>query len=244
MEAITAKREELQRITEEKKAAAGDAMQLVAVKKREQRAKAELAALEEAHKAATYTPEPPTDKAELMAGLEKYRAEWQGRVDKINADIAEADAEADRIEKEMQEATAAADTKTMVEFANRLEEIKAAKVHMMEMQNRAKAMPIYPAGAAAEEWQEICQRLMPEWKNRIAEMRVFAAAYTAAADAFLEMERLIQDVRRELQSIEGGYYDSVFTKGESSKGMTIDEKYARVIANVVDGNPLLPGRVI
>ena len=73
MKAIKEKSAEIAAITKEKEAASDNAVKLVAIEKRERRAKSELEALQTAYKAVTYTPPEPTDQQELLQGLEKYQ---------------------------------------------------------------------------------------------------------------------------------------------------------------------------
>ena len=160
--AITAKQAEIEAIEQEKKAAAGDAAQAVAAEKKERRARAELAALETALSAATYTPPEPTDRAELLQGLDKYEAEHKARTDKIKAEISAAEAEAAQIEKDLQAAAEAADAKATISLSGRKEEIEATEGHLLEILQRAESLPVYPAGAIDEEWAALCARLLPE----------------------------------------------------------------------------------
>ena len=225
--AITAKQAEIEAIAGEIKAAAGDAAATVAAEKKDRRARAELAALETAHRAATYTPPEPTDRQELLQGLEKYEAEHKARIDKIKAEIAAADKEAAEVGQGLQEAAEAADTKKTISLSGRKEEIEATKGHLLEMLQRAESLPVYPAGAIDEEWAALCARLLPEYENRLAEVKTLAEAYKAAADSLLQMQDAIMDARAEMskRGKDGAQLPTIFTKDRTAEGLTIEPTY-------------------
>lgn len=240
--AIAAKQAEIESIAEEIKAAAGDAAQTVAAEKKARRARAELAALETAHRAATYTPPEPTDRAELLQGLDKYEAEHKARIDKIKAEIAAADKEAAQIETGLQDAAEKADAKKTISLSGRKEELQAEKRHLLEMLERAEALPIYPAGAIREEWAAVCKRLLPEYENRLAEIKTLAGAYKAAADSVLQMQAAIMDARAEMSRRAGGeQLPTIFTKDKTAEALTVDKTYLARLNNMfspLTGQPI------
>lgn len=224
--AIIAKQAEIEAIAQELEAAAGDAAQYVAAEKKDRRARAELAALQTAHEAASYMPPEPTDREELLQGLEKYKADHKARIDKITAEIRATESELTEIEIGLQDAAEKADTARTIKLSGKKEELQAAKGHLLEMLNRAAAMPVYPAGAIREEWQAICTRLLPEFENRVQELATLAGAYKAAADSLLTMQQTIMDVREQLERTAGGeYLPTVFTAGKTSDELIVNKVY-------------------
>ena len=168
--AINAKKEELGKIREEKKTYKDDVTSLVAYEKKEQRAAGELEALKKAFEAANYKPEPPTDKAELMQGLDKYKREWKSRIEKIKADIENNESEKKELENLLNKSAAEADSEKTIKLSNRLEEVKAATSHLAEMLARAEAIPIYPQGAIREEWDKIVRLCCLNGKTDLAKL--------------------------------------------------------------------------
>ena len=102
--AIKDTRAELAAIQREKQAAANDPERLVLAEKRERRTSGTLAALERAKAAAEYTPPEPTDRAELLAGFQKYRDAKAGKVAKVAASIAAAERERAETDRALQRA--------------------------------------------------------------------------------------------------------------------------------------------
>lgn len=226
--AITAKEAELSALATERKAAeaAGDAQKTVEAEKKERRAAAQLDALKTAHRAATYTPPEPTDREELLKPLQKYQQAYNERLQTIRDSIAEADRMAAEIEKGLQEAAEKADTDQTLLLSAQRETTAAEKKQLAEMQERAKAIPVYPAGAIADEWAAICEKAKPEWDNRIMEIQTLAAAYTAAADALFQMHGALLDARKEYEGRQGGApLATFFTLGGEPDGMTINKTY-------------------
>ena len=230
--AIKEKQAELEKIREEKKACKDDVTSLVAYEKKDQRVAGELKALEKAFEAASYKPEPPTDKAELMQGLEKYKQEWKDRINKINAEIDDNENEQKELEALLGKAAVEAETGKTIELSNRLDEVKIAKGHLLEMLARAESIPVYPQGAIREEWDKICQALLPEWENRLSEVATFADAYIESTNALLTMRDTIQDVRKELEQIEGTQFSPFFTVGRNADDLMIDKPYAAKLQNM------------
>ncbi|MBR3422821.1 MAG: hypothetical protein IKG98_12300 [Ruminococcus sp.] len=230
--AIKAKEKEIVAIMTEKEAAANDAVKLVAAEKKERRAKSELEALQTVYKAATYTPPAPTDQQELLAGLIKYQEIWDDRVKLIKVKISEIDAEAAEIEKALEQAAETADAERTIELSNRRNEIKATREHLIDMLQRAEALPLYPDGAIQSEWDEICNKLRPEWDNKVMELKVLAKAYKSAADALIQMNDTIKTVRDTLEKKQGGaYFAKFFTVGESGEDMIVEKPYiSRIIS--------------
>lgn len=231
--AIEAKQEEIAAIEKEKEAAADNVAELVAVEKKERRAKSELEALKTAYTAATYTPPAPTDLQELLAGLDKYKKAWNDRTNSIKAKIAELNAEAVEIERGLDKAAEEADTAKTLELANRREENKVARKHLSEMLERAEAVPLYPDGAIQSEWEEICKKLRPEWNNRIIAVKVLAAAYKSAAESLIQMNGTMLSVRNALEKAQDGeFLYSDYTFGETGEDMTIEHPYNARIKSI------------
>lgn len=231
--AIKAKEKEIAAITAEKEAAADDAVKLVEAEKKERRAKSELEALQTVYKAATYTPPAPTDQQELLAGLNKYQEIWDDRVKLIRVKISEIDAESTEIEKAFEQATEAADTKSVIELSNRRNENKATREHLLDMLQKAEALPVYPDGAIQSEWDEICSKLRPEWDNKVMELKVLAKAYKTTAESLIQMNETIKAVRSDLERKQGGeYFSKFFTIGESGADMIVEKPYISRITSI------------
>lgn len=241
-EAIEAKKDELKAAAAEIKAAAGDAYKTVAAEKKERRARAELDALETAYRAATYTPPEPTDRAELLQGLVKYEADYNARLEKIRASIAETDEKAAQIEREMQQAAMDADANATLELANQREENTAARAHLLEMLERAQALPVYPEGAISDEWEKVCAGLLPQWENLILEVKTLATAYKTAATALLTMKDTVESTRAEMNRRAGGAVcRTIFTTGRDAEGMSVEKNYHALIHSIfspITGQPI------
>ncbi len=231
--AIKAKEKEIAEIMNEKEAAADDAVKLVEAEKKERRAKSELEALQTVYNAATYTPPAPTDQQELLAGLNKYQEIWDDRVKLIRVKISEVDAETAEVEKALDKATEEADTNRTIELSNRRNENKATKEHLLDMLQRAEALPVFPDGAIQSEWDEICNKLRPEWDNKVMELKVLAKAYKTAAEALIQMNDTIKAVRSDLERKQGGeYFSKFFTVGENGADMIVEKPYISRITSI------------
>ena len=236
--AITAKQAEIETIGQEVKAAAGDVAAVVAAEKKDRRARAELEALQTAYKAATYQPPEPTDTEELLKGLLPYQEKYNQRLDTIRESIAEADRNAAEIEKGLQDAAEQADAKKTILLSGQKEENKAARKHLEEMLTRAMALPVYPEGAIEKEWAAVCGDLLPEWENKLLEVRTLAEAYKTAAESLLQMNETIKAARAEFMRRAGNEACSrFFTAGKDAEGMTIDKTYLARISNIF--NPII-----
>lgn len=224
--AIKAKEAELASIIEEKRTVTDNAIELVAVEKRERRAKSELEALQTAYKAVTYTPPEPTDQQELLQGLEKYQKQWNNRVNTIKSKIAEVDAEAIEIEKALEQATMAADTERAIDLSNRRNENKATRVHLSDMLERAEQIPVYSREDIKHEWEKICNEIRPEWDNKIMVLKKLTEAYKSAVTSLSQLNSTLKSVRKVLESKQGGeWLESSFTNGETGSDMVIDNSY-------------------
>lgn len=226
MKAIKEKSAEIAAITKEKEAVADNAVKLVAIEKKERRAKSELEALETAYKAATYTPPEPTDLQELLQGLEKYQKKWNDRVNTIKSKIAEVDAEAIEIEKALDQATEAADTKRAVELSNQRNENRETRVHLSEMLERAEQIPVYSREDIKHEWEKICNIIRPEWDNKLMVLKTLTEAYKSAVTSLSQLNDTLKSVRKVLESKQNGeWLASSFTDGETGNDMVIDNSY-------------------
>lgn len=242
-DAIRDKEAEIAAIADELKEAAGDAAKTVAAEKRQRRATAELEALKTAQKAASYVPPEPTDRQEILEGLNKYTESHAARIGKIKESIADADKEAAEIETQLEKAAEDADAAATVKLSNRREELKETKRHLSEMLTRAQGLPVYPDGALLEEWQGICDRLKPEWDNRVMEVRTLATAYRAAADALIQMADTIKGARDDIERRGSGIYcPSYFTPGGNSDPLTVEKAYMTRLHGIY--SDVMSGRTI
>ena len=231
--ALTEKQAALDAIPEELEAASGDVVKTVAIEKKARRLKADISALETAYRAATYRPPEPTDKEELLQGLKKYEEAHQARIDSIKADIAKLKEVADQIERDLNQAAMDADATATIELSGKREENSAALDHLNDMLARAEAIPVYPEGSLSDEWGAICKELMPEWENRLLELKTLAQAYKAAASSLIDMSQLIKDIRADLNRKAGmPVCGTVFTQGRSSDGLAINNTYYNAILSI------------
>jgi len=227
--AIKDTRAELAAIQREKQAAANDPERLVLAEKRERRTAGALAALERAKAAAEYKPPEPTDKAELLAGFQKYRDAKAGKVAKVAASIAAAEQEQRETARALQQAAEDCDTEKTVELSEKRGELESRLKHLAEMRERVNALPVYPDGAIAEEWAAICERALPDWKKAILQVETLAAEYKAACAGLLALHDTLQAVREDIKQISAAdgqtppYFPPVFTAGLDSSRLIVSK---------------------
>ena len=100
-----------------------------------------------------------------------------------------------------------------------------------------KAIKAKEAEIAAILWEEICEKVRPEWDNKIMNLKIITAAYKEAANALLQMEFTIKSVRNFLEKKQGGErLNSSFTFYENGDDMTIEGTYNTRIKGIC--NPL------
>lgn len=217
--AIKDTRAELAAVQQEKTAAANDAGRLVLAEKKERRIAETLAALEQAKAAATYTPPEPTDRAELMAGFQKYRDAKAEKVAKVAAEIRTTEQERAQIFRDLQQAAEDCDTEKTVELSEKRAELESKLEHLAEMRERVAALPVYPDGAIMQEWAAICEKTLPDWRRRVLQVETLAAEYRAACAGLLAMHDTLKGVREEIRRMveAEGYappqFSPVFTAG-------------------------------
>lgn len=227
--AIKDTRAELAAIRKEKQAAVNDPERLVLMEKRERRTAGTLAALEQAKTVTEYSPPEPTDRAELLAGFQKYRDAKEDKVAKVAAKISAAEREQRETARALQQAAEDCDTEKTVELSEKRDELESRLKHLREMQTRVNALPVYPDGAISEEWAAICERAMPEWKRAVLQVETLAAAYKAACAGLLAMHDTLKAVRAEINSMEAaeGYaphnFSPVFTVGLDSSRLVVSK---------------------
>ena len=227
--AISDTRAELAAIRQEKAAAEADndPERLVLAEKQERRKVEALAALERTMTAATYKPPVPTDRAELLQGFQKYRDEKAAKLAKVNAAIRAAEREQQDTANALHRATAHCDTEKAVELSEKRAELESRLKHLAEMRQRVEALPLYPAGAFAEEWAAICEKMLPDWKKQVLQVETLAAEYTAACAALLGMYDTLNAVRDDIgrmaaaEKMEMPFFAPVFTVGLNSEKLTV-----------------------
>ena len=231
--AITAKKEEISLLKAELKTVESDAVKTVNTERKLQSAISELEALETALEAASYTQPTPTEQETLLQGLEKYKTEWQERINKIRADIEKSDETIAQIEKELNQAALDADATATLELSHKKEFEKDLQVHLVEMLARAEALPLYPENAISEEWAEICKGILPKWEGLIEQIRIFAEAYTKAVNALVELSMTLKATRTQLEN-EAGYNacQSLLTIDRTAEGLTIEAAARAKINNI------------
>lgn len=226
--AIKDTRAELAAIQREKLAAADNPERLVLAEKRERRTSGTLAALERAKAAAEYTPPEPTDRADLLAGFQKYRDAKAGKVARVAASIA-AERERAETDRALQRAAEDCDTEKTVELSEKRGELESRLKHLKEMRERVNALPVYPDGAIMEEWAAICEKTLPDWKKAVLLVETLAAEYKAACASLSAMRDTLQAVREEvkgLYSVDGKtvpFFPPVFTAGLDSSRLTVSK---------------------
>lgn len=226
--AIKDTRAELTAVQQEKAVAANDAGRLVLAEKKERRIAGTLTALEQAKAAATYTPPEPTDRAELMAGFQKYREAKAEKVAKVAAEIRTAERERAQISRDLQQAAKDCDTKKTVELSEKRAELESKLEHLAEMRERVTALPVYPDDAIMHEWAAICEKTLPDWRRRVLQVETLAAEYTAACRELLEMYETLKTVRSDIEHLaraegDAPYFPPVFTAGLDTKRLTIQK---------------------
>lgn len=227
--AIKDTRAELAAIQREKQTAANDPERLVLAEKRERRTSGTLAALERAKAAAEYKPPEPTDRAELLAGFQKYRDAKAGKVAKVAASIAAAEREQRETARALQQAAVDCDTEKTVELSEKQVELESRLKHLAEMRERVNALPLYPDGAIMEEWAAICERTLPDWKKAVLQVETLAAEYKAACAGLLALHDTLQAVRAEIgemvkaQGYAAPYFPPVFTAGLDSSRLVVSK---------------------
>ena len=243
--AIKDKQDELNGIRQEIKAAGDDVSLKVAAEKKERRACSELASLSAALSAANYTPSAPTDQEELLEGLQKYQKEYFDRINKIKADIAAADQKADQIERDWQQAVMDADSTASIELAGQREDAAAERRYLQQMLEQAEALPVYPEGAISQEWYSICDKLLPEWQNKVTALKELTGAYIRAANDMLAMKDTIKGVRSTLERMRGGQqFEPFFTEDQDEQGLIIPDRCIRQVVSVFLKNAMIGERRI
>lgn len=211
------------------KAAASDPEKRVRAEKHEKKIAAQIAALEQAKAAAEYIPPEPADKAELLECLTPYKAGKAEKIEKAEKTIADLQQERQQIAAALQEATGAADAGKVISLSEQRDENAKKLQYAQEMLTNVKALPLYPAGAIAEQWDEIIKRLLPDWNRRVLTVETLAAAYTMACKDLLTMYDTLQDTRSSLEaaaakdggaiSLKGG----AFTAGMDERQLTVNK---------------------
>lgn len=231
--AIEAKEAEIETVNKKLEKADADPVQVVAWQKKKRILDAELEALKAAQKAANYVPAEPSDREELLEGLKKYKEEHGARIAKIQEDIQDIEREAAQIEKDLQIAAKEGNTDKTIALSDRREDLKKKRQYVREMLSRAEELPIYPDGVLKEEWLKICNRVKPEWDNKIKELRTLASVYKDAAESFLKLFRTISEARNEVEGLQPGLFLPTFFTAESTEADLIIEKtYFSQISNV------------
>lgn len=227
--AIEAAKKELETARKEAKAAADNPEKRVTAEKHEKKAAAQIAALEQAKAAAEYIPPEPTDKAELLEGLDKYKAEKAAKITNAKNTITKLQQEAAQIAGALQEATEAADAEKVISLSEQRDETAKKLQYAQEMLKNTEALPVYPAGAIADEWQGIVKRLLPEWKSRLLTVETLAAAYKAACKEALTMYDTLQATRDAMEKAAAADGAAIllpggkFTAGMDSRPLTVEK---------------------
>lgn len=229
------------------KAAENNPEKKVRAEKHEKKIAAQIAALEQVKAAAEYIPPEPTDKAELLECLDPYKAEKAAKTEKAENTIKKLQQERQQIGAALQQATEAADAGKAISLSEQRDENAKKLQYAQEMLSRIKALPVYPAGAIAGEWDGIIKRLLPEWNRRILEVETLAAAYKAACNDLLTMHDTLTDVRTALEQAAAAEGNTVslpggaFTAGMDSRELTLNRgDYIRVgmLEHPITGKPL------
>ncbi len=227
--AISEKRAELAAVQQEKKSAADSPKRLVLAEKKERRIAGQIKALESARAAATYTPPEPTDREELLQGFKRYAEEHAAKVRKVQDGIKAAEADRAAAVQGLQQAAEECDTEKTVELSEKKAETESRLAHLREMLGRVSALPIYPEGAALEEWAAICEKALPDWDKAVLRVETLAAEYKAACRDLMAIHDTLKSVRDEIGRMEAerGYtpplFPPVFTAGLDSSKLTVSK---------------------
>lgn len=225
---ITEKRAELKQAQREKRAAAQDPERLVLAEKAERRISGQLQGLEAARAAAAYTPPAPSDAAELLHGLQRYRDAHAAKAEQVRASIAEAEAERREIEAALHRAAVECNAALTVDLTDRRRDNAAKLDALREMEARVDALPVFPAGAFTEEWAAICEKVMLDFRAAALRVETLAAEYRAACIDLLQLHDTLKDVREQIgrtaaeQSGTPPRFVPVFTVGLDAKKMIVD----------------------
>ena len=245
--AISEKRAELAAVQQEKKAAADSPERLVLAEKQERRIAVQINALERAKAAAEYKPPEPTDFAELLLGLQDYMDEKAEKEAKAAAAIEAANREEREIERALQQAADDCDAKKTVELAEKRTELQSRLKYLTEMQQRVKALPVFPEGAFEKTWTAICEKALPDWERQVLQVETLAAEYKAACAVLLAMHDTLKSAREEIGRMAEaeGYYPPtfapVFTIGLDDRRLAVEKSdYIRLVGleNPVTGRAL------
>lgn len=197
--AIKGKRAELDKVRKEKAEAGENPEKLVLAEKHERQLAAQISALEQARAAAEYRPPEPTDRAELLKCLQRYRDEKAAKVQKVAQDIQDAEQEITAVGWGLQRAAKLCDTEKAVELSEKRDDLQSRLKHLKEMQERVNALQVFPDDAIPREWSDICKKAMPDWKSAVLQVETLASAYKAACAALLQMHDTLLAVRTEFE---------------------------------------------
>ena len=220
---------------QKKQAAAQNPERFVLAEKAERRISGQLQGLEAARAAAAYTPPAPSDAAELLQGLQKYRDAHAAKLKQVRASIAEAEAKRREIENGLHRAVEECDAALTAELTDRRRDNAAKLDALREMETRVDAIPVFPDGVLTKEWAAICKKAMPDWKTAALRVETLATEYRAACLDLLQLHDTLKDVREQLgrttaeQDGTSPRFVPVFTVGLDAKKMIVDRAdYIRI----------------
>lgn len=222
-EAIEAKKQELSGYETEQKAA-GHAQEIVDAEKKVERAKAQLALLEEA-KAAYDALEPVSEAKQMTEGLQKYEKAYQSKINEAIKLLRDNETEITQTQKAIKAAQDEMDAVKMLTLNDRLEDLQKEREIYKKQKAAAEAAEKYPKGALSNEWDVMCENYMQEWEGRLEAVRSFAAAYKKAVLSLDAMKRNILDAKAYFKSENGGK-DEFAPHFVPESGVTMDSSHS------------------
>jgi len=223
IEAIEAKKQELSGY-ETERTAAGHAQEIVDAEKKVERAKAQLALLEEA-KAAYDALKPVSEAKQMTEGLQKYEKAYQSKINEAIKLLRDNETEITQTQKAIKAAQDEMDAVKMLTLNDRLEDLQKERKIYEKQKAAAEAAEKYPKGALSNEWDVMCENYMPEWEGRLEAVRSFAAAYKNAVLSLDAMKRNILDAKAYFKSENGGK-DEFTPHFVQESGVTMDSNHS------------------
>lgn len=155
-------------------------------------------------------------------------------------------AELKELEAALNAAAADCDTEKIVELSGKKEDTENKLKYLTDAKRRVESLPVFPDGAINEEWESLCNDLLPDWKRRVTAVETAAAAYKEACSALLSLHDTVKAARGEFERTaakEGTpvVFPPTFTADINTANMTIDKTCSARIAGItatLTGRPL------
>ncbi|MCD8224756.1 MAG: hypothetical protein LUC99_07940 [Clostridiales bacterium] len=219
---------------------------LLTLEKRERVLNTQIKNLKEALAAATYTPPEPTDREELLRGYQRYFDAKTEKIEKVNASVKDAERERREIMDGLRKAAKDCDAEKTIELSAKKEENEKRLNYIYQMAKDVAALPVFPDGAIASEWEAVCDRIRPDWEKAALRVETLAAQYSAACSDLKAMERTIKSARDEVERMAQTANYSLRLPANLTKGMNADRLMVKKTAYIGFANMIHPvtGRAI